>query len=119
MAAQDQATKAARISGKGSPSSKAPETKGNSQPKRAAPTARKPREAATTAAATKATSSPRKAKAEAAAQAAAEAQERLERTEMAKVLSEGGRTVAAKSWKNLLWYDPPPRPSSATCTRSG
>ena len=63
---------------------------------------RKPRGAATTTAAAKATQSPRKAKAEAAAQAAAEAAEHLERREMAKALSEGGRTVAAKSWKDMI-----------------
>jgi hypothetical protein len=82
-------------------SGKAPETRKRTQPKRAAPTRRKPRGAPTTASPVKSGPSTGTTETDATAEAATEREERLRRAEFAKALSEGGRTAAAKSWKDM------------------
>ena len=103
MAEDDQASKRARAGGKApTASSKAPETKGRTRPKQAAPTRRKPRQAQTTAPAVKGPPSGKKVETEVAPQQAPEKTERVDRAELAKALSDGGRAVAAKSWKDMV-----------------
>ncbi len=103
MAEEDQPSKGAKADEKAPTStSKVSATKRRTKPKRAAPTRHKPGEAQTTAPAVKSAPSLGKAEIEAAAQQAAERAERRNRTELATALSEGGRTVAAKSWKDMI-----------------
>ena len=97
MADEDESSKAGKASGKAATRSRrAPETKSTAQTKRAAPTRRKPRQAAPTAQAAKGSPNPENAETKAAAQEASE-RERLSRAKLAEALDEDGRRVMAKS----------------------